>query len=414
LSGAEGRRRSGVFGLCGLALAAIPLAAPGPGLVPAATSGGPGWLLGLFGGGLGVSPGLYYGLLWVAFASYLLVLRAAPVIPGRLLWGSIAALLTLFVLAPPLLSQDVFSYISYARLGAGHHLNPYVHVPAELPADPAYPHVGWTDSVSAYGPAFTLLTYPLGLLSVPAALWTLKALSGLSVLALAALCARLAGARGLDGRTAAAFVALNPLVLVHVVGGAHNDGLMMLAVLLGCAAVLSVREAAGGGAFALAVAVKLSAAFAAPYALAGSLRRGRFLAAFAGALALLTALSLAAFGGEFLDSFEIAGENQARISNYSVPNSLAELFGLGSDPLRHAMLALFLLAAAALLVWAWRGADWVRATGWAALGLLLASAWLLPWYAIWVLPLAALARDRALSGLVLAFTAFQLINRVPL
>jgi hypothetical protein len=148
--------------------------------------------------------------------------------------------------------------------------------------------------------------------------------------------------------------------------------------------------------------------------MAGSLRRGRFLAAFAAALALLTALSLAAFGGEFLDSFEIAGENQARISNYSVPNSLAELFGLGFDPLRHAMLALFLLAAAALLVWAWRGADWVRAAGWAALGLLLASAWLLPWYAIWVLPLAALARDRALSGLVLAFTAFQLINRVPL
>ena len=382
--------------------------------MPSATAGGPDWLLGPFGDGLGVSGGLYYGLLWAAFASYLLVLRAAAAIPRRLLWGSIASLVTLFVLAPPLLSQDVFSYVSYARLDALHHLNPYVHVPAELPADPAYPHVGWTDTVSAYGPLFTLLTYPLGLLSVPAALWSLKALAGLSVLALAALCARLAPARGLDAGTAAAFVALNPLVLVHVVGGAHNDALMMLAVLLGCAAVLSLREASGGGAFALALAVKVSAAFAAPFALAGALRRRRFLAALAAALGLLTAVSLAAFGGEFLDSFEIAGENQARISNYSVPNSIAELFNLDPDPVRHAMLALFLLAAAGLLAWAWRGADWLRAAGWAALGLLVASAWFLPWYAIWVLPLAALARDRVLSGLVLAFTAFQLINRVPL
>jgi hypothetical protein len=382
--------------------------------VPATVGGDPRWLLGPYGSGFRLDGENFLAFFIVAFAGYVLVVATAPALPRRVLWGAIVSAIALFALAPPLLSQDVFSYICYARLGAGHHLNPYVHVPAELSADPAYPHVGWTDSVSAYGPAFTLLTYPLGLLSVPAALWTVKALSGLSVLALAALCARLATARGLDGHTAAAFVALNPLVLVHVVGGAHNDGLMMLAVLLGCATVLSVREAAGGGAFALAVAVKLSAAFAAPYALAGSLRRGRFLAAFAAVLALLTALSLAAFGGEFLDSFEIAGENQARISNYSVPNSLAELFGLDSDPLRHTMLALFLLAATALLVWAWRGADWVRAAGWAALGLLLASAWLLPWYAIWVLPLAALARDRALSGLVLAFTAFQLINRVPL
>ena len=35
-----------------------------------------------------------------------------------------------------------------------------------------------------------------------------------------------APARGVDPLRAAAFVALNPLVLVHVVGGAHNDGLV--------------------------------------------------------------------------------------------------------------------------------------------------------------------------------------------
>ena len=76
-----------------------------------------------------------------------------------MLWGAIAVLVAVFVLAPPLLSQDVFSYISYARLGALHGLNPYVHVPAERP--PTRPSlVGWRDTVSAYGPLFTLAHLP--------------------------------------------------------------------------------------------------------------------------------------------------------------------------------------------------------------------------------------------------------------
>jgi hypothetical protein len=67
-----------------------------------------------------------------------------------------------------------------------------------------------------------------------------------------------------------------------------------------------------------------------------------------------------------------------------------------------------------LLRWVWRGGDWIRAAAWAGFALLLATSWLLPWYLIWALPLVALARDRALSGAVLALTAFQLVNRVPL
>ena len=57
--------RVGLFGLIGLAIAAVPLAAPGPALVPATVGGGPDWLLGPFGDGLGVSGGAYYGLLWL-------------------------------------------------------------------------------------------------------------------------------------------------------------------------------------------------------------------------------------------------------------------------------------------------------------------------------------------------------------
>jgi cytochrome c biogenesis protein CcdA len=67
-----------------------------------------------------------------------------------------------------------------------------------------------------------------------------------------------------------------------------------------------------------------------------------------------------------------------------------------------------------LLAWTWHGGDWVRAAAWAGFGLLLATAWLLPWYLVWALPLAAVSRDRALQLLVLALTAYQLGARIPL
>ena len=45
----------------------------------------------------------------------------------------------------------------------------------------------------------------------------------------------------------------------------------------------------------------------------------------------------------------------------------------------------------------WRGQmDWIAAAGWATLAMLLASSSLLPWYVAWLLPLAALGRDRRL------------------
>jgi alpha-1,6-mannosyltransferase len=59
---------------------------------------------------------------------------------------------------------------------------------------------------------------------------------------------------------------------VHVVGGPHNEGLMMLLLLAGIAAVLAARPTLGGGALLASAAVKVSGAFALPFALVGSAR----------------------------------------------------------------------------------------------------------------------------------------------
>ncbi len=184
----------------------------------------------------------------------------------------IVVLVAGFALAPVLLSHDVYSYVDYARLGVVHGLDPYVHPPAAAPFDPAYARVTWIDATSAYGPLFTLATYPLAWLPVWLAVAALKATAALSVLATAALVARIAPARGVSPLGAAAFVALNPLVLIHVVGGAHNDGLAMLLATIGIAAMLSAREASAGAAFVAAFAIKAPAAIAAPFALLSAAR----------------------------------------------------------------------------------------------------------------------------------------------
>jgi hypothetical protein len=383
-------------------------------LVPAAGAEAPGWLLGVYGDGFGIGPGGYYALLWGSFAAYLCVLAAAPAIGRRTLLAAAVALIVAFALSPPLLSQDVFSYVAYARLGVVHGLNPYTHAPLDAVADPSFSHVGWAESTSSYGPLFTLATYPLAQLSVPAAMWTLKAVAAGSVLALGLVAARLAPARGIDPGRCFAIVALNPLVLVHVVGGAHNDATVMLVALAGCAAVIALRERSGGAAVLAGIGLKLSAAFVLPFALLGSVRRDRFLAGAVAAAIAIAAAGLAAFGAHALDSAELVGENQGRVSNYSIPNLLSELLNVGIGPIRALAAVTLAVLIVLLCLRVIHGGDWIRASGWAALGLLLASAWLLPWYLIWALPFAALSRDRLLIASVLALTALQLAARIPL
>jgi hypothetical protein len=399
-----------------LAACAALLAVAGPALVPAAAEDAPRWILGLFGRGLAIGPGLFLALLYVAIVAWAVLWVLSERRPSRALWPLILALIAIFTLAPPLLSLDLFSYISYGRLGVEAGLNPYEFTPAALGGDQAAERVqDFRFAVSVYGPLFTLLSYPLAAAGVGFALWSLKLIAGLSVLAIALLTARLARLRGIAAAPAAAFVALNPLVLVHVVGGGHNDGLMVALALTGILALLTARPLGAGVALVAALAVKAAAASYVPFALLGSGGRSRLrlLSGLLGAGLLIGALSLLVFGPEIGSAISVAGDNQEMIGRWSVPGTLSRILDAGVDPIRYLLAGLFGLWLAAMGVWVLRGADWIRAAGWAMIGLLVATAWLVPWYLIWVLPLAAVSRDRLLIAATVALTGFQAINSVP-
>jgi membrane-bound metal-dependent hydrolase YbcI (DUF457 family) len=103
------------------------------------------------------------------------------------------------------------------------------------------------------------------------------------------------------------------------------------------------------------------------------------------------------------------------VARTSVPNQLGLL--LGSGGITPVIRGLAFAALGATLAWtlwrAWHGADWIASAGWATLALIACSAWLMPWYVVWLLPLAALGRDRRLLAGTLLMCAYVVAVRTP-
>jgi hypothetical protein len=191
-------------------------AAAGPsGLIPASWHGLPDWMAGplpRLGGPLG--SGTYATLFLAMCACYALTLGLARHVDTRTAVGAIVALHVLVLLAPPLLSADVFGYIDYARIGSVHGLDPYANGPASAPHDEVFAFMRWRgDLPSPYGPLFTLGSYLLAPLSLAASLWALKLVTAAASLAIVWLVWDCARRLRIDPVPAAVLVGLNPLVL---------------------------------------------------------------------------------------------------------------------------------------------------------------------------------------------------------
>jgi Glycosyltransferase family 87 len=391
-------------------------------LVPERSGGWPGWLAGpLRGLDIGIGRHSFQTYTLIVCAGYLAVLVCARRLPLRAIAAAILAAHVILLLGPPLLSQDVFGYIGYARLGALHGLDPYTHLTAEAPTDAVFPFVGWPFKHSPYGPLFTLASYATAPLGLAGALWTFKALAVLCSLASVALIARASARLGGDPAWAAAFVGLNPVLLELAVGGAHNDTMLMLslAAALALTAGSSPRLRAGVAALVAGVGVKVSGGVALLFALLAPTQareRVRLAATAAAGLVALALVGLIGFGGHALGFLGAIGEQQQLVASHSIPAETARLVGLAGTPTwwRQLFGAAFLIVLAYALWRTAHGAEWRTAAGWSTLALLVSTAWLLPWYAIWALPLAAVSGDRRLRAATLVVCAYAILIHLPL
>jgi hypothetical protein len=347
---------------------------------------------------------------------YLGVLFFADSVRFRVGVGAILVLHLIFLVAPPLLSSDIFNYVGYARLEVVHHLNAYVKPLAAAPTDPSYIYVGWPLHTTAYGPLFTLATMPLGLISFPVAIWVLKTVTALASLACVALVWMCANRLGRPALPAALFFGLNPVLLAYAVGGAHNDLWMLAAALGGIYLLLVGRESAGMAALVVSVAVKSSSVVLLPFALLGSRRPTKALLWALGAAIVIGAITVAAFGTHVSSLLHVLHDDARLQTPNDIPGVIRDIFGLhiATSTLGKIGLLVLLPTVLVLLVRTYRGGNWLENGGWATAAIIVTTTWFLPWYLIWFLPLAALALRPYQRYAALALTALAIGLQLPL
>jgi hypothetical protein len=425
------REPVGKLALAGLLVAGLLIAlsaANTDALLPLSVRPIPGWLAGPFGGsGINLGGVGVMVTLSVMFVSYVYAVRRAEHLSPTAVLTCVAALAALMLLAPPLLSTDVFSYGAYGRMGALYGANPYLHGPYAIAMDPLYPFIGanWVNTPSVYGPLFTAVSYLLAPLSIAASVLAYKAIATFAYLATVAFVWNAAKWRGVNPVRAAALVGLNPLIVVYGVGGAHNDLLMLAASTAGVYALVQRRNWSGGGLLAAGTWIKLTGALVLPFALVGEPgKRHRGWRQILFGAALLTA-AVAVIGGFLFGAGPLhlpatIAQSQRNGDAASIPGFITNILHLPTvgHVLGIVLAGAFVVVCVWLLVRVWRGTlDWLDGAGWATLAMLVAASSLLPWYVSWLIPLAALSSSRRLwrSALVLSgvILATQLVGYIP-
>ena len=332
-----------------------------------------------------------------------------PAVPRAPVLLLAAAIQLAPVAAPLLLSTDAYSYWDYGRIGAVHDGNPYADRPSRFPRDPAYRRMGrdWQHKPSVYGPVFTLgsegVAHVAGS-SPRSATRAFRVAAAVAMVALAALAS-------LWGSFAAAFVGWSPLLALHFAGGGHNDVLMMLFVLAALAGGRTARYRWAGAAWVAGLSMKMTALVFLPLRALEAHRRGRPVShwSFAAAAVVVAVVASIRYGTHWLGVLSPVANQLHSTSSLGLPYWAGKL-GFPERYARDGLLVAFVVFYLWLLWEAWRGRARL---GLAACGLLLATSWLQPWYAVWAVPLAAVEEDTLARLAALALSAYFLRDALP-
>lgn len=368
------------------------------------------------------------GFLWLVVAVRRLEAARFPVAAGVLLIA-LAARLPLLAL-PPTLSDDALRYLWDGRVAAAGE-NPYRLAPDAAELEPLRDGL-WRRLPHRQVPT----VYPplaVGLFSIaarlPASLPALKTLLTGADLAVVALLLALARRRGLPAARVA-WYAWNPLALLETAGMGHVDALGVAAVMAALLLLDRRRPAAGaaGAAAAGGVLAKLVPLVALPMWSRQSRRPALFLTAALGLTGLALLPVVTATGGVppglivYGVSWEFNGPVYEPLWRLLAASHADAAVAAGLDHLKAwtglhdtinplypyvypQLLAKLLLAAgiAAAVARSLGERDPLAGSRRLFGALLLLSATVYPWYALWVLALAALRREAswlALSALL--------------
>ncbi|HEX3647011.1 MAG TPA: polyprenol phosphomannose-dependent alpha 1,6 mannosyltransferase MptB [Pseudonocardiaceae bacterium] len=337
------------------------------------------------------------------------------------------------LVAPPLFSRDLFTYLAQGDL-ALHGLNPYHHGVSDLDdhlsanVDPR-----WQNTPTPYGPLFILVAKSVVLITGQSTVVGVIAMRVTLCVGMVLLCwalPRLAERLGGSPTVALWLGAANPLVLLYLVGGGHNDLLMVGLLAAGTVLVLDGRYRRGFLLVTLALAVKATAGVLLPFLVLvwASRRQGQWgrrlamaaLSAIAVVVPTFAACTLLA--GVDLGWLPALSTSNLVIDWLSLPTGAGQLVYIVGGLFGHLSLNDILnvtrpvgwLILVALVVRQWwlardePDATVIRRAALALLAVILCSPATLPWYFSWALVIAAgLAWSR--RGLVIATGCSTLI-----
>jgi hypothetical protein len=375
--------------------------------------------------------GVYFGVVLLIAAWVLLgrLVRSADPPSPRALLLVLAVWAAPLLIAPPLFSRDVYSYLAQGAM-VDAHIDVYAHGPAMLGgplADEVAPL--WRHTAAPYGPVFLGVASALSGLTrgeIPAGLLGMRLVALIGVALMAAALPRLARHSGADPAAALWLGALNPLVLLHLVAGAHNDAIMLGLLGVGLVAALGRWPVLGAVLVTLAALVKAPAVLGLAAVVVLQVRTGhrpvRTVLTTGLAAGATTVAATAAAGTGY--GWIAALNTPVSPHNWALTSILGRATGallerLGSDlaplavPAWHA-LGLAAAVTAVLVIWVR-----LRPRPLYALGLSLAAVAVLgpairPWYALWGLFLiAAAAPHTSVRHRVAAVTGVLALSVLP-
>jgi alpha-1,6-mannosyltransferase len=214
---------------------------------------------------------VYGGLLllmrvWLRLAEVMKLHRGASL---KSLWWMLLIWAGPMIVAPPLFSRDVFSYAAQGEM-TSHHLSPYILGPYSLGSSPYVNPVDplWQNTPAPYGPLFLYLDGTMAKITHHNQLATVVGLRLLETVAVALIgygVILLARELGRDPGEAFVLSAMNPLVLLTLIGGAHNDAIMAGLLVIGIALAVKRRPVWGLFLCSCAAAIKAPAAIGLAY-----------------------------------------------------------------------------------------------------------------------------------------------------
>jgi alpha-1,6-mannosyltransferase len=368
------------------------------------------------------------GLILVLGAWILLGLLLRQGASLRPLFKIAAAWSAPIAIGPPLFSRDVYSYVAQGAM-VQQHINPYTHGPGVLQNAKFLAPVSdiWYWTRCPYGPVFLRLAefavVSTGR-SLLGAILVLRAVEIVGVILIAASLPTLARSVGKDPARAIWLGVCNPLLILHFIGGAHNDALMVGLLVAGLAVATTKRYASGVALCAVAACIKNPAAIGIAFIALEGVRAapaGRRLSAFlrlsGTAVATLVSTSLVTgIGFGWLRALSVPGMNQSYLTPTTIVSHFVSDF-IGHDgTVMSVTRALGMLVAAIGTVMLLKRASTIgtpRACG-LALALIVACGPIVqPWYALWGIVIIAGAGRRIERGFAIFASVLLAITVEP-